>query len=1130
MSEPVLQSARAKPQAGGGTNGGLLSDAQKNFATLFADYIRDGAKAKLFAFIDRLDFTELDRCMSLYFLIDILAKQRERSRTVFTKLAERIAGAKLDAALLVGVLTSTPGKLWRSHYEELEASQKSAIDTIVSRQRAKLPRAQRDFVIAFMKYMKDTKKPIADLAKLTAAMKPADSQASVRLYLLLSGAYEDQAGQRSLDVFYLVSDAALRAGRSTYALEYEKALADRASVLHARFEALGLDKGQGAARQKSLRAAIQKAIEDDALKPGARPGEGKLPPLNKQQAKFVQLYRDYVDGGKREQMVAFQHELAKANGDALAGFVAVYLDDSVRKYGEPPSRRSLEIFFGTLWLALDKSSSFYAVKVNSYIEAKDGLWNRRYEALNILQYGNRLRAKIDEKMAARRLLDDLKIGFWIKYKRDPKLAELRAFEPISPPPDFKAIDDALSQIDVGAGANSLDSLHKGYSSVAAAIEAHTDPKARWVLVKRMLDWIRQRSSARSRLYCRLAYLQGVGLIYMACAKLYKEGYWNGFDVAEREFFFDIPEGNGDRYVADFAAQIDATCRQRGGRVPKPRDPNYPNWDPGKNDDAYTLLAKAEAGLLLCADRMALPLTPPITAAALRGGVEEAWGKHREALEAIRIRIDGKKAGVVDLRVGQTIGNVYILWWDKRSDTAYVQVKGYGQVVFEADSRRLGTVYENYQIWGKVAEYTEGIGRAIPFMFQILSYIPDLVSGGMTGLIKSILMDLAFDHSMEALGIDPTKAQLVMMGVTLLHGGLQPKASEPHLGTTPEPALPKHGTAAPSTKTPIGAQISSAYSKGHDPVADQLILMDQRKTGPTATATENRGTASSIGDARSTNKMPDTDGSPRGGGIYTPEGMGGPPTYEQLQLDPFRRHDVALTGKFEPRQSSIAYITSGNGVNAGSRATPAVPPYRSGLDTPKQLADAMRDKKIYDISGNARKSGGMANSSDIADLGSAIGKHVRADKHGNITIDPDVADALWSLPADLRGILIERALGQSHYKEWFNVGALDRGFFPQVDFSRMPAGARQYELVSVKTIDPLTKSYGDATQDRLSEHVEEIVTGVYNLQKRTGEFRSVTLDIRIPRGSAAAGPDLQAALRSSIPRDLRKYVRVNVRVF
>lgn len=61
----------------------------------------------------------------------------------------------------------------------------------------------------------------------------------------------------------------------------------------------------------------------------------------------------------------------------------------------------------------------------------------------------------------------------------------------------------------------------------------------------------------------------------------------------------------------------------------------------------------------------------------------------------------------------------------------------------------------------------------------------------------------------------------------------------------------------------------------------------------------------------------------------------------------------------------------------------------------------------------------------------------------------MADAVWALPENLRGTLIEKALSKSKYKDWFNVGSLDRGFFPEVDFAlTSKAGA---PLVSVKTV-------------------------------------------------------------------------------
>jgi hypothetical protein len=905
---------------------GGLSKAQTDFSKLFGTYIAIGEKQKLFAFIDRQDLAGLNDCAYVYFTLDVFLPgiARDRSRALFPRLAEKIAGRSMDAALVLAVLIKSPGQAWCTRYRELGNSEKSSIDNAVNRQKAKLPRAQRAFIDAFLSYVKDPNTRFDKVvATLSTRNKPADLQACMRLYLELSQALEDRAGIRSLDVFYLVSDTALTTGRSTFALEYESRRADPHSLLHTRFEEMGQAgsqgrERQGRERQDKLNKKIAKVIEADAPPPGTRPGETKLPPLNQNQTRFVTLYRAYVDGGTEKQMAAFQNTLIKPKGDEIAGFVAVFLQDSAGRYRGTPSHRLSQIFFGTLSTAIAKSSSFYAVKVKSYAEAKDGLWRQHFDALNAsqsnkVQYGAPLRKQIDEKIKNKRLLDDIAISFWLKYSRDPSPTELRAFDPVEPRPDFDAIDSALSAIDVAVGANSLESLDKAYSSVAAAIEATADPKARWVLVRRILE--RPGPSVR---FQQLAYLQGVGLIYIACVKTYNTLYWNGFDQAERMFFFEIGEVHKNRYYLDFAAQVEGAIARRGERDAKAR--NAPPGPEKKNDDFYTVMAKAEAALFLCADRMNLRLTPPLTAAALRGCVEKAWDDHRQELEAIRITIDAKRAGKVKLKVGQTFGNVYILWWDKFNDTAYLQVKGYEKVVFEADPERLGKAYEDYQIFGKVAEWTEGMDLAISFMFEILGYLPDLVSGGITGLLKSILFNLEFELSMKAMGIDPTKAQIVLLGISLLHASMQPKAEEPHLGSTPEPAVtsqakgPQKGEffgqdigympAPPAPRlqfydiplqsphpTPVPAQMGGDFPSGSSP------LLDQRMAGPMYAGTENKAIAPPIKDADRA-----------WGGVYSQDTRVTP--YESVGPFP-EKFNAAMTGDWEPKPRSVAHISSGD---------------------------------------------------------------------------------------------------------------------------------------------------------------------------------------------------------------------------
>jgi hypothetical protein len=64
-------------------------------------------------------------------------------------------------------------------------------------------------------------------------------------------------------------------------------------------------------------------------------------------------------------------------------------------------------------------------------------------------------------------------------------------------------------------------------------------------------------------------------------------------------------------------------------------------------------------------------------------------------------------------------------------------------------------------------------------FQVIGYLPDLVSGGLTGLAKSIIFNYAFEKSTEALGIDPNAAQVLVLGVVCAwaSGGIAPGSGQ-----------------------------------------------------------------------------------------------------------------------------------------------------------------------------------------------------------------------------------------------------------------------------------------------------------------------------------------------------------------
>jgi hypothetical protein len=205
--------------------------------------------------------------------------------------------------------------------------------------------------------------------------------------------------------------------------------------------------------------------------------------------------------------------------------------------------------------------------------------------------------------------------------------------------------------------------------------------------------------------------------------------------------------------------------------------------------------------------------------------------------------------------------------------------------------------------------------------------------------------------------------------------------------------------------------------------------------------------------------------------------------------------------------------------------------RNPLETPEQVVGALRDSELFSTYNKSQKKGrGQAEAAaEIASLGTAIGQHVVVGKNGAVHLDAKVSQAIWLLPGHLRGVLIERALGGSAYQEWFNVGALDHGFFPQVDFADRPTGSGQANLVSVKTID-VSMGYPEISVENLSSHVYDIVHAQYNLTNAGHGHRTVTVDVRVPQGAKVPAAQIAADLKALVPRDLRQYVKIQVGEF
>jgi len=109
-----------------------------------------------------------------------------------------------------------------------------------------------------------------------------------------------------------------------------------------------------------------------------------------------------------------------------------------------------------------------------------------------------------------------------------------------------------------------------------------------------------------------------------------------------------------------------------------------------------------------------------------------------------------------------------------------------------------------------------------------------------------------------------------------------------------------------------------------------------------------------------------------------------------------------------------------------------------------------------------------------------------------TVAPNTT--VWSKNPLTRGSDIESTLARTDYKDWFNVGQLDKGKFPLVDFQR------GNNLVSLKSVDTTGSRWMKSMQD----HIRDLGTRGATVG---GNPASMILDLRVQPGGAQAASSL-----------------------
>ncbi|WP_264850231.1 hypothetical protein [Clostridium omnivorum] len=99
--------------------------------------------------------------------------------------------------------------------------------------------------------------------------------------------------------------------------------------------------------------------------------------------------------------------------------------------------------------------------------------------------------------------------------------------------------------------------------------------------------------------------------------------------------------------------------------------------------------------------------------------------------------------------------------------------------------------------------------------------------------------------------------------------------------------------------------------------------------------------------------------------------------------------------------------------------------------------------------------------------------------------------VWALKATERGNAIEEALSKTDYKDWYNIGQADNGYFKAIDFQK------GNNVVSLKSIDPTLPSYrGNGATNKVLEYLDKLDLPI----TVDGKLANKVLDVRIPQGT------------------------------
>jgi hypothetical protein len=579
-------------------------------------------------------------------------------------------------------------------------------------------------------------KDIADFVqKLTR--NPPDLWACLMAFMTVSAKYGIE--HKSMYVYWGVASLSLERCEPYDALEFEyRSRPDAASEWSKRFAALPENWHREAvaaiAKQRKRASPIDfkrldrfKEIEEDtAAAEKARPPAGGKPASNETK-RFLDAFRAYMAAKTKAARVDLDKVIECLNGQALEACLYAYIDASARY--PPDDTFSLYAFFGLSSRAMHWSGGYFGLKFQAWVKSDPRSdWAKRFAALNGEQR-KALEADFVYANKHTRILDELRFAYYQAKGRDPDDRALRDFDVPVDAGLRNEVSGALAEYDRDCAANDV----RGFASSWDRFDKLLEQKNRLTLtmvVKWCRDWLGSERVMRDELYWN-----AVGALFVRLLLDRPEEYKNGLNKEEEAYFVSGPSVRRP-YLDDYSYRLRYLWTTR-------------------NHERFRQLCKVHAALIIYANKRQMRLATMAETARVYSKLR-ALDEHGPTSGVLLSVPVTERPGLLQdkhamVGLGETFGDITIVWFEGL-DTAYVECRSLDKVLFvmheTAYSHRLGDL-TTARFYDELARGTEDLLVLIPAFFQVLAYLPDLVSGGLTAFVKTIAIQYAIGTGTEA---------------------------------------------------------------------------------------------------------------------------------------------------------------------------------------------------------------------------------------------------------------------------------------------------------------------------------------------------------------------------------------------